>query len=166
MIPRSKACARRRSASIKPAPSPASDYLSRGGAPVVKPSRLQNLLAGVAQRLLAATSVAWSLDAAVRLVARGVGFQSNPAVLLPFDRNAREGHAGGGRLALRAENTDVRDADSLPLAPGPYLKLTFEDSGVGIAPEHIASIFRSLLHDQASGKKRGSGSAWPSAIPF
>jgi signal transduction histidine kinase len=53
-------------------------------------------------------------------------------------RNAIDAMPGGGTICIRA----ARDT-----SPEPRLRLEVEDTGRGIAKEHLPRIFRSLFHD-------------------
>ncbi|NLX51301.1 MAG: PAS domain S-box protein [Deltaproteobacteria bacterium] len=130
---------------------------SRGGAPVAKPRRVQNLLSAAAQRLLAASPVKWSLDLADDLWPAEVDSNQIQQCFCHLIDNAREAMPEGGRLTIRVENADIGEADLLPLASGPYLKIIFDDSGAGIAPEHLARIFDPYFTTKPLGKEKGLG---------
>jgi len=70
--------------------------------------------------------------------------------------------AGGG--TLRIDLTDVRISPRQPaapagLAPGDYLKLVVADTGTGIAPEILASIFEPYFTTKGPGQGTGMGLA-------
>jgi len=68
--------------------------------------------------------------------------------------------ADGGKLTVALEETIVdedlarRHAD---INPGPYLRLTVEDTGTGIAPEHLDRIFDPFFTTKPKGEGTGMG---------
>lgn len=67
--------------------------------------------------------------------------------------NADQAMPGGGGIKVECRNVIVREADALPLQEGQYVKISFEDHGSGILPEHISRIFDPYF----TTKKTGSG---------
>jgi PAS domain S-box-containing protein len=60
----------------------------------------------------------------------------------------------GGILKVTLSDIDSTSKDhnaSLDLLPGPYLKLVIEDTGVGIAPENLTSIFEPYFTTKPKG---------------
>ncbi len=81
-------------------------------------------------------------------------------VLLNLCVNARDAMPAGGRLRLAAENrlVDVALAATIEGAqPGPYLVLSVEDTGSGIAPELLERIWDPFFTTKETGKGTGLG---------
>ncbi len=81
-------------------------------------------------------------------------------VLMNLCVNARDAMPAGGCLTITAENVTV-DQDTARLhtdaRPGPYLRLTVEDTGTGIAPQIIDRIFDPFFTTKEQGKGTGLG---------
>jgi signal transduction histidine kinase/ActR/RegA family two-component response regulator len=81
-------------------------------------------------------------------------------VLMNLCVNARDAMPRGGILTIRAENV-VLDAEQLPNPaedhPGPYVRLTVEDTGNGIPPEVIDKVFDPFFTTKSAGKGTGLG---------
>lgn len=56
-------------------------------------------------------------------------------------KNACEAMPEGGIISICAENINVSPQDNLPLNPGPHVKISVKDTGVGIPEENLAKIF-------------------------
>jgi len=67
--------------------------------------------------------------------------------------NAEQATPGGGRLSVVAENLVVEEHSGLPLAPGPYVRVSVRDEGTGIPADHRPKIFDPYF----TTKRRGSG---------
>jgi len=130
---------------------------SRGGTPVVNVCRIENLLRESAKSSLKSSSVELSLDIQNGLWPAEVDSNQIKQCFSHLADNAGEAMPDGGSLTIRAENVDITDADALPLAEGPYLKIIFEDSGPGISAEHIARIFDPYYSTKTMGKDKGMG---------
>lgn len=65
----------------------------------------------------------------------------------------------GGKVAftVRARTLDEADATRLGLTPGPYVCLSCEDNGAGIAPEHIGRVFEPFFTTKPKGEGTGLG---------
>ena len=58
--------------------------------------------------------------------------------------NAQQAMPAGGIIRIRGEVVTIggdRETLHLPLKDGRYIRILFEDRGVGISPEHMAKIF-------------------------
>ena len=54
---------------------------------------------------------------------------------------------------MRADNTHISEDDPLPLEPGPHVKISIADQGLGIPEEHLQKIFDPFF----TTKQKGSG---------
>ncbi|MEM9453529.1 MAG: response regulator [Myxococcota bacterium] len=84
-------------------------------------------------------------------------------VVMNLSINAKDAMPRGGTLAISAYATEVGD-DHRHLAPGPYVVLTFEDTGLGIDPETLEKIFEPFFTTKPRGQGTGLGLATVQAI--
>ncbi|CAN5694829.1 hypothetical protein BH11MYX3_BH11MYX3_20340 [soil metagenome] len=76
--------------------------------------------------------------------------------------NARDAMPHGGTLSLSTSVFILDDEDkrAMPeLAPGAYARVRVTDTGIGIAPEHLASVFDPFFTTKELGKGTGLGLA-------
>jgi PAS domain S-box-containing protein len=81
-------------------------------------------------------------------------------VFMNFCVNARDAMPEGGTLTLSAENKVVDEMFAqmhLDAKAGSYVAITFADTGIGIAPEHIDRIFEPFFTTKVVGKGTGLG---------
>ena len=74
--------------------------------------------------------------------------------------NARDAMPEGGRLTIRTENLEI-DTEDLPefeeLSAGPYVRLSFTDTGTGMADEHVAKAFEPFFTTKEGPRGTGLG---------
>ncbi|NTW85186.1 MAG: response regulator [Holophagaceae bacterium] len=72
-------------------------------------------------------------------------------------QNAREALPSGGRFQISTELCDVTEQNDKSLAPGSYLHIRLQDSGMGIPAESLPMIFEPYYSTKERGSKRGTG---------
>lgn len=88
-------------------------------------------------------------------------------VLLNLAINARDAMPDGGTLVVRLESVTVTAAAAKRVHrayPGTFVCLAVEDTGIGIAPEHLGRIWEPFFTTKQSGKGTGIGLATVSSI--
>jgi len=82
-------------------------------------------------------------------------------VLLNLTVNARDAMSSGGRLRIAVDNADLaeRDAASLGLTAGAYVRLSVRDTGVGMDDETRARVFEPFFTTKPVGSGTGLGLA-------
>jgi len=81
-------------------------------------------------------------------------------VILNLTTNARDAMPEGGKLTIATANADV-DAgyarSHVGAVPGPHVKLTVSDTGVGMTPQVLEHAFEPFFTTKARGKGTGLG---------
>src|SRR5262249_47775604 len=80
-------------------------------------------------------------------------------VIMNLCTNAIRAMPRGGELTVRIETAQVdapRDLTLGRLQPGPWLHLSITDTGIGLAPEQLQSIFDPFYTSRTAGEE-GSG---------
>lgn len=96
---------------------------------------------------------AWLVDAAAPQIEQ---------VLMNVLLNARDAMPGGGTINVSIQNVEVSEArarDVLDARPGDHVRISVEDTGVGIDEESISRIFEPFFTTKPTGQGTGLGLA-------
>jgi two-component system, cell cycle sensor histidine kinase and response regulator CckA len=138
---------------------------SRHHAPQRQPLQFHLLLHETLQLLRAALPSTVDLRAFLNTTSGTV--LANPAqlqqVLMNLASNADYAmRTTGGVLEVHLDEVDITPHGAVaspPLPPGPYLRLTIRDTGVGMTPEVMARIFEPFFTTKGTGQGTGLGLA-------
>lgn len=133
---------------------------------VFDPERFLRDFIGLTRRVLPdSVSLQLELASAPHRIAADVNQLEN--ALLNLVINARDALAGGGTIVLRldwVEAGHAQDFHGTTLPAGRYCRISVEDSGPGIAPEHQMTVMDPFFTTKPVGK--GSGLGLPMAKGF
>ncbi len=74
--------------------------------------------------------------------------------------NANHAMPEGGTVRISAENIDIKSEGSIPLKNGEYVKLSIQDSGIGIPEEHLQRVFDPFFTTKRGGSGLGLATAY------
>ncbi len=83
-------------------------------------------------------------------------------VLMNLLNNARDAMGNKGTLTISLGEVKLPSAEAAPanhLPPGDYVRLSVQDTGPGIPPDHLARIFKPFFTTKPAGKGTGLGLA-------
>jgi len=69
--------------------------------------------------------------------------------------NANQAMPNGGMITIRTENISIETQSGIPLPAGKYVKIIFEDQGVGIPKSHLTNIFEPYFTTKPKGNGLG-----------
>jgi two-component system, cell cycle sensor histidine kinase and response regulator CckA len=133
---------------------------SAGGSPVRKSADLRALAASAAKLCLSGSNAIGEVIAADDLWPAEVDPGQIGQVINNLLINAVQAMPGGGHITLTLDNVDLQQPDTLPLAPGKYVRVTIADEGTGIPPGHLPRIFEPYFTTKQKGSGLGLASAY------
>jgi PAS domain S-box-containing protein len=128
---------------------------ARGGAPLRRLAELGPLLEESARFVLAGSPSALRLELAEDLWPAEVDEGQLSQAIGNLVLNADQAMPGGGEITLRASNLTLSEGSSLPLPPGPYVRLAVSDRGPGIPVEQRARVFDPYFTTKSNGTGLG-----------
>lgn len=126
---------------------------SRGGDPIKENSSVQDLIKDSTDFVLRGSRSTCSYSFEEGLWPVDIDRGQISQVFLNIVINAAQSMPNGGIVEIHAGNVVLEQTQVPVLAPGPYVKITVRDSGIGIAPDYLNKIFDPYF----STKKSGSG---------
>jgi len=116
---------------------------AKGGSPLKKKVALEGFLRDAVSRSLPEGDGEIELDFSVveGLWSVEIDELQITQVIKNIMSNAVHSMPEGGAVNVRAENVVIGEKSSLPLGQGPFVKVVFEDTGIGIPQEHLEKIF-------------------------
>jgi PAS domain S-box-containing protein len=133
---------------------------AKGGVPVKQTASLPEILRETTAFVLHGSKVACHLELPGDLWPAEIDVGQISRVLHNLVFNALQAMPAGGSLQVRAENVPPEAAAALGLRPDRYLAIAVQDSGSGIAPEHLPRIFDPYF----TTKREGSGLGLATAL--
>ncbi|MGE3536499.1 MAG: PAS domain S-box protein [Candidatus Tectimicrobiota bacterium] len=136
---------------------------AKGGLPVKKPTSLKELLKESVEFSLRGSNVRCAMTLPDDIWPANVDEGQITQVINNLVINANQAMPQGGVLEVSAMNIALPlpggDA-ALPLPPGPYVKMSLKDHGVGIAEEHRQKIFDPYFTTKEHGNGLGLFTAY------
>jgi PAS domain S-box-containing protein len=132
---------------------------SKGGAPVRKATDLAQLVRESTNLALAGSMASSHLEIAPDLWPADIDDGQIAQVVNNLVINAAHALPHSGVVTISAENVMI-DNISLPLADGPYVRVTVSDQGCGIAQEHLAKVFDPYFTTKDGGSGLGLATAY------
>jgi PAS domain S-box-containing protein len=126
---------------------------SKGGAPVRKAASITDVLHDSTAFTLRGSKVKCKFKIPKALWPVKVDVGQFSQVIQNLVINAMQAMSGGGEMRLEAKNVNLNKIVNLPLTPGRYVVITFQDQGRGIAQESLTKIFDPYF----TTKSKGSG---------
>ncbi|HEY3128003.1 MAG TPA: ATP-binding protein [Acidobacteriota bacterium] len=127
---------------------------AKGGAPIRKVASLRDLLTESANFALRGSNVRCEFHIPEGLWPVEIDEGQVSQVIHNLVINADQAMPQGGTIAVSAENVEVDERNPVAeLRPAPYVKVSVQDTGVGIAPPDLGRIFDPYF----TTKQKGSG---------
>ncbi|MFQ5706959.1 MAG: PAS domain S-box protein [bacterium] len=126
---------------------------SKGGAPIKKTTSITGFLKETIEFNFRGSNVKCEFHIDERLWPVDIDEGQMSQVINNLIINADHSMPNGGIIKAYAQNVEVDTKHGLPVKAGKYVKIAFEDQGVGIPKEHIPKIFDPYF----TTKQKGSG---------
>jgi PAS domain S-box-containing protein len=128
---------------------------AKGGSPIKKTALLPEILSESAQFAMRGTNIDFQLQLPSDLWPVEVDKGQLSQVIQNLVINAVQAMPSGGKVLLTAINFQVEAENSLSIAEGSYVKISVQDSGVGIPSELLPKIFDPYFTTKAQGNGLG-----------
>jgi PAS domain S-box-containing protein len=128
---------------------------SKGGAPIKRTSTISDLIADSSRFILRGSGVDCRFEFETELWTAEVDEGQLSQVTQNLVINASQAMEGAGIITIRGRNMCIDNTTDIPLPPGNYIEIQFEDQGCGIPEEQLSKIFDPYFTSKQSGSGLG-----------
>ena len=130
---------------------------SEGGAPITSEVNIGQILPDIVQLTLSGSSIHCKFAVSDDTWPVLVDINQISQVIHNILINAMEAMDHDGTVTLSCRNFHGTEDPSSPLLSGKYVRIDIEDTGTGIAAEHLDRVFDPYFTTKARGSTKGSG---------
>ena len=128
---------------------------SKGGLPVKEVGQIKNLIIESASFILRGANVKCNFEFHEDLWIIEMDIGQINQVINNLIINASQAMDNGGIINIKGENFVLKEDNVLPIKKGNYVKISFQDSGVGISKENLQKIFDPYFTTKSTGNGLG-----------
>lgn len=133
---------------------------AKGGAPIKHTTSIAGLIRDSAVFALSGANVRCDFSIADDLSPVEVDAGQITQVIHNLIINAKQAMPEGGLIKVSAENATVGAKDNLPAKDGKYIKITIQDTGIGIPEKDILKIFDPYFTTKEGGSGLGLAASY------
>ncbi|MDP2898845.1 MAG: PAS domain S-box protein, partial [bacterium] len=133
---------------------------SKGGAPMVETASLTEILTEAVDFALSGSAVRCEFSVSELLWPVKVDVAQVSQAINNLVLNAVQAMPEGGAIRICAENVAPEDRRPAPLGKGRYVKVSIQDTGIGIPREHFGRIFDPYFTTKPGGSGLGLATAY------
>jgi PAS domain S-box-containing protein len=133
---------------------------SKGGAPVKEVTTISDVIVGCSTFALSGSRIGCDFNLPADLWPVKIDIGQINQVIQNIIINADQAMDAGGTIRISAANITVDMNHGLPLQPGNYVLLTFQDSGSGISEVNLNKIFDPYFTSKENGSGLGLTTAY------
>jgi PAS domain S-box-containing protein len=133
---------------------------SRGGAPVKQVTSIANIIKDCSTFALSGSRVRCDFNLPIDLWPVEIDVGQISQVIHNIIINADQAMPDAGVIQVSAENIAVDTNRELPLSPGRYIKIAFQDPGTGIPDTELPTIFDPYFTSKPGGSGLGLTTAY------
>lgn len=133
---------------------------SKGGVPVRKLSDLGQVVRDAVNFTLSGSNLGCDYDLPDEAYPAEIDEGQIRQVINNLVINAQQAMSDGGKIKVSAEKVELAGAGDIPLAVGPYVKISVEDWGTGILEEYRNRIFDPFFTTKPTGNGLGLATAF------
>lgn len=128
---------------------------SKGGAPVKKTARIDELVRDTAEFVLHGSNCDLKVEQEKTLWTADVDVEQIHQVFHNLFLNAIQSMPDGGRVTTTLENVTLSEGEVPPLGPGKYVRVRVRDQGSGISAEDLQNVFDPYFTTKSTGHGLG-----------
>ncbi|MFH1147450.1 MAG: ATP-binding protein [Pseudomonadota bacterium] len=128
---------------------------AKGGAPVRRIASVPSLIQDLAGFAVRGSNVRCEFNMSEDLWTVNVDEGQIGQVVNNVVMNAQQAMPDGGTIEISAENIIIGEGEMFPLDAGRYIRVSIEDHGSGIPPEHLEKIFDPYFTTKQEGRGLG-----------
>ncbi len=128
---------------------------AKGGAPVQKVTSLSSFIKETANFALSGSNISCRFDMAKNLWSCNIDKSQIIQVIDNIIINSQQAMPGGGTIDVKVKNISLGEREHITLHAGKYVKISINDSGIGIPKEILPRIFDPFYSTKAKGHGLG-----------
>ena len=133
---------------------------AKGGSPIKQAASIVEVIRESSEFALRGSNLRAEFDFAPNLATVEIDTGQMSQVVQNLVINAKHAMPEGGLIRVTGINMKLSGRENLPLPKGDYVRVSIEDYGCGIGPEHISKIFDPYFTTKEKGSGLGLATAY------